>query len=368
MLIKQLDKHSIRLPAVGQGMGDDFWDDSNIESIHKGIDLGMNFIDTAEIYAKGLSEEILGKTIKDIRENVIIGTKFSPEHNSYEDVIKSADKSLHRLRTDYIDLYQVHWTNPLISIKETMSAMENLVEEGKIKYIGVCNHSLKELKEAQSSLTHEKISTLQLEYNLIDRTIEKDIIPYCIKNKIIVISYSPLDRGRVSDSVTKRKLLHNLATKYNKTISQINLRWLTSKLPVVAIPKTKNILHMIENASSQNFDIENDDIERINKIFERPIINIYPNRIFVSNEGQDNRLTYQTLEEAIDNKLCYVPSPTILSNSIKENNEIKPVKLIKTLDTTGKYDYDLVEGRVRYWAWVIANGNLPIPSYIRDEL
>ncbi len=364
---KQLDKSSITLPSIGQGMGDYSWNDNHIELIRKGIYLGMNFIDTAEGYDKGHSEEIIGKVIEDMRENVIIGTKFSPEHNSYDDVIKAADKSLHRLKTDYIDLYQIHWSNPSIPLKQTMSAMESLVEEGKVKYIGVCNLSLRELQKAQSLLVNEKIVSLQVEYNLFDRTIEKDIIPYCIENKIMIIAYSPLDQGRISDGITRRKLLDNLAIKYNKTISQIALRWLISKSPVVVIPKAKNISHIRENASSSDFSLDKEDIMNIDVTFRKPILKIPPNRIRVSTTGQGNRLVYQTIEEAKENVLNYVPSPIDLSKSVIENDDIKPVRLIKSLDDTGKYDYDLVEGRIRYWAWVIANNNKLIPSYVRED-
>ncbi len=367
MITKQLDKSLIKLPVIGQGMGNYLWNDSHIKVIHEGINLGMNFIDTAESYDN--SEEIIGKAIENIREKVIIGTKFSPEHSSYDDVIKAADGSLKRLRTDYIDLYQLHWANPAISLKETMSAMESLVEDKKVKYIGVCNLSLKELQKAQSFLVNEKISSLQVEYNLFDRTIEKDIIPYCIKNNIIVIAYSPLDQGRISDGISRKQLLDKLSIKYNKTHLQLALRWLTSKMPIVVIPKANNITHMKENSLSSDFDIDNDDIEIIDKIFKRQIINVLPSKIRVSTQGQNNRLVYQTLEEAKENKLKYIPSPIDLSKSIIENNEnnIKPVRLIKSLDNTGKYEYDLVEGRIRYWAWVIANNNMPIPSYIREE-
>lgn len=367
MLIKQLDKSSIKLPVISQGMGDYSWNDNHIKVIHEGINLGMNFIDTAESYDKGCSEKIIGKAIKNIREKVIIGTKFSPEHSSYDDVIKAVYGSLKRLRTDYIDLYQLHWSNPSVSLKETMSAMEKLVEDKKVKYIGVCNLSLKELQKAQSFLINEKISSLQIEYNLFDRTIEKDIIPYCIKNNIIVIAYSPLDQGRISDGITRRKLLENLSIKYNKTPSQLALRWLTSKIPVVAIPKANSISHMRENAFSSDFSLDIEDITNIDVVFKRPILKIPPNNIRVSTKGQGNRLVYQTIEEAKENNLKYIPSPIDLSKNIIENNDIKPVRLIKSLDNTGKYDYDLVEGRIRYWAWVIANNNLPIPSYIREE-
>ena len=366
-IVKQLSTTSIKLPAVGQGMGQYKWDDSQIEVLRAGIDLGMNFIDTAEGYDNGHSEEIIGKAIKGIRDKVIVGTKFSPEHNSYEDVLRAAEGSLRRLQTDYVDLYQIHWPNPSIPLEDTIAAMERLVTEGKVRCIGVSNLYLRQLREAQSALVNEKVVSLQTEYNLFDRMIEDETLPFCSHNRILIIAYSPLDQGRIADGVTRSNLLGKLARKYDKTSAQIALRWLINKPPVIAIPKAKNIKHLKENASAVDFDIEEKDITEIDRIFERLRIYVLPDRIRVSIQGQANRLVYQTIEEAKENRLGHVPSPTDLAKSIVEEGAIKPIRLIRTMNTSGKYDYDLVEGRIRYWAWVIACGNIPIPAYVRED-
>lgn len=367
-IIKQLSNTSIKLPAVGQGMGDYPWNDSQIEVLRAGIDLGMNFIDTAEGYDNGRSEEIIGKAIKGIREKVIIGTKFSPEHNSYDDVLKAAERSLRRLKTDYIDLYQIHWPNPAIPLEDTIAAMERLVKEGKVRYIGVSNLYLREFQKAQSALVDEKIVSLQTEYNLFDRMIEDEILPFCNRNKIMVIAYSPLNQGKIADGSIRRSVLEQIAKKYNKNPAQIALRWLISKPSVVVIPKAKNIKHLKENAASTDFDLEDKDIKEIDDVFKRPTLHVLPKKIRVSTRGQGNRQVYRTLAEAKENRLGLVPSPTNLAKSMVKEEAVKPVRLIHSLDTTGKYDYDLVEGRIRYWAWVIAYGKeVPIPAYIRED-
>lgn len=367
MRTKQLDTTSIKLPAIGQGMGAYSWHDRQTEILRAGINLGMNFIDTAEEYDNGHSEEIIGNAITGIRDKVILGTKFSPEHNSYDGILRAVEGSLRRLKTDYIDLYQIHWPNPSIPLEEAMSAMTRLVSEGKVRYIGVSNLYLRELQEAQSALSTEKIVSLQTEYNLFDRMIEEEILPFCQHNKITIIAYSPLDQGRIADGDKRRNLLRKIAEKHNKSLAQIALSWLISKPSVVAIPKAKSLQHLKENAACADFDLDEEDIRDIDLIFKRPPIYISPDRIRVSTQGERSRLVYQTIEEVRENRLRHVPSPTDLAQSIVKEETIKPVRVIHTLEKAGKYDYDLVEGRIRYWAWVIAYGNVPIPAYIREN-
>ncbi|OGZ19954.1 MAG: hypothetical protein A2626_00770 [Candidatus Nealsonbacteria bacterium RIFCSPHIGHO2_01_FULL_38_55] len=364
---KQLNNTSVILPAIGQGMGDYPWDENQISVLREGIDLGMNLIDTAENYDNGNSETIIGKAIKGIREKVIICTKFAPEHNSYNDVLTAVEGSLKRLKTDYIDIYQMHWPNPKIPFKKTMEAMEKLVCQGKIKYIGLSNLYLEQIKEVQKALDKNKIYSFQVEYNFFDRFIENNILPYCEKEKIITIAYSPLDQGRIiPEDNDKLKIFEKIAEKYNKTIAQIALNWLIAHPVVIAIP-TANRKYIKENAGAADFEISKEDFNKISDLYNAKPSYIQVDKIEVSAEGQSNRMVYKTIEQAIENKLNFVPSPNDLAQYFKNNlnEEIKPVRLIK-----GEGDkYQLVEGRVRYWAWVIAhNGEKPITAYIRKKL
>ena len=174
-------------------------DQMAIESLRAGIGLGLTMIDTAEGYAAGHSEELVGEAVKGMRESVFIATKVSRAHLSYDGVLRAAEASLKRLNTSYIDLYQVHWPNPSIPIKETMSAMERLVDEGKIRFIGVSNFSVELLAEAQEYLTKYRIASNQVEYNILDKHIEKDLLPLAEKESITIIAYSPLAVGAVPD-------------------------------------------------------------------------------------------------------------------------------------------------------------------------
>lgn len=372
---KQLGKSPTRIPAIGQGcMGiggylsrDSASDDAQIRSLRLGIELGMNFIDTAEAYGNGHSEELVGHAIRGMRDNVFIATKFSPEHNSFENVLKSAEASLQRLQTDYIDLYQVHWPNPRVPISETMRAMSRLLGEGKIKYVGVSNFSLKELKEAQAALPENEIVSIQVEYNLFDRSIESGILPYCEGESMTTIAYSPLDQGKVAGA-RRIKTLQDIADKYGKTPAQITLNWLISHSSVIAIPKAAKTEHIKENASAADFKLAEEDFTEIGRVFAQEPVRVPTDRICVVPGGQGNRPVYRTVEEALKNRLGFVPSPAELAQDIRKGNVLKPVRVIKSADKTGRYDYDLVEGRVRYWAWVIAyNGEKPVPVLLRDK-
>jgi diketogulonate reductase-like aldo/keto reductase len=376
MKYKELGKKHTKIPAIGQGCmgiggylsGDSHKVDNQIKALRLGIQLGMTFIDTAEVYGNGHSEEIVGRAIEGIRDKVFIATKVSPEHLSYDDLLRSAEESLLRVKTGYVDLYQVHWPNPKIPISETMRAMERLLKEGKIRYVGVSNFSLKELKEARAAISEDEIVSVQVEYNLFDRTIENNILPYCESEGMTTIAYSPLDEGEIASGNKRTKALQMIANKHSRTMAQVALNWLISHPSVIVIPKATNPDHIKENASSADFELSDEDFEEISKIFAQECVYVPTDRIRVIVGGQGNRQVYQTVEEAIENKLGFVPSPVDLAQDIREREVLKPVRVIRSTDKTGKHDYDLIEGRIRYWAWVIAySGEKPIAVYIRDS-
>ena len=376
MKYKELGKKKNKIPAIGQGsMGiggylsqDSLQDDNHISALKLGIELGMILIDTAEGYGDGHSEELVGRAIQGIRDKVFIATKFSPEHNGYEDVLESAVRSLRRLGTDYIDLYQLHWPIPKVPLSETIRALKQLLKEGKIRYAGVGNLSLKELKEARADMMPEEIVSVQVEYNLFDRTIENSILPYCQSEGMIAIAYSPLDQGEIASGDSRIKALQKIADKYGRTMAQVALNWLISHNSVIVIPKATNPQHIKENASSADFELSDEDFEKINEVFAQECLYIPTDRIRVITGGQGNRKVYQTVEEALENRLGFTPSPAELAQDFRDGEALKPVRVIKSTDKTGRYDYDLTEGRIRYWAWVIAyNNEKPIPVYVRDN-
>jgi len=167
--------------------------EAKIAALKRGIEVGINLIDTAEMYD---TEPLVAEAIRDcMRDTIFIATKVSPTHLKYNQVLKAAERSLERLQCSYIDLYQIHWPNPLVPIKETMSAMEKLVDEGKVRYIGVSNFSLSQTREAEESLSKHELISNQVEYSLKARTIEPDLLPYSDKNGIVIVAYRPVAHG-----------------------------------------------------------------------------------------------------------------------------------------------------------------------------
>jgi diketogulonate reductase-like aldo/keto reductase len=239
-----------------------------IQAIRKGIDVGMTLIDTAEMYGNGNAERLVGEAVKEIRDDVFIATKVSPQHLGYEDLLSACESSIRRLDVGYIDLYQVHWPSYQISIEETMKAMEELVSRGKIRYIGISNFSVEETMKAMEALPRSEIASNQVRYSLTHRSIESELLPFCEKEKLTVIAYQPLDRGRLpSPAAAGRKIPQALLDKYSMTPAQLMLNWVTYRESVVAIPKAVKIEHIEENASAVSTKMAVDDYEALSRIF-----------------------------------------------------------------------------------------------------
>jgi len=272
---KELGKTGEKIPALGLGtwgiggfsFPDYSYDQLAIEVIRFAVEIGMNFIDTAEMYGSGHSEELIGEAIKGIRDKVFIATKVLPTNFRYEDVIKACERSLKRLKTSYIDLYQLHWPNTSIPIRETMKAMERLVDEGKIRYIGISNFSVEETVEAMNSLSKYEIVSNQVEYSLLVRDIERDLLPFCNKNKITVIAYSPLARGELLKGKYYDFLL-KIGKKYGKTPAQVALNWLIIQENVVAIPKALSKEKILENMGAYGWKLNEEDLKKIDEFFK----------------------------------------------------------------------------------------------------
>ena len=222
MDLKVLGRSGVKVPAVGMGTWriggyysrDSTHDDEAVLALRRGIELGMYLIDTAEMYGAGHAEEIVGEAIKPFpREEVFIVSKVLPENLHYGDVIRAAQGSLKRLQTDWIDLYLIHFPNPRIPLRETMEAMEKLVEANLIRYVGISNFGVSLIEEARSYLSKNDIAVNQVEYSLLERSIEKDVLPHCIERRITVMAYTPLGMGELS----RNEFLQELGKKYKKT-------------------------------------------------------------------------------------------------------------------------------------------------------
>ena len=251
-------------------------DDSNnhqdeIDAIQFAINQGANVIDTAEMYGDGASEELIGEAIQSYdREKLYIISKVHPENASRDKVLTSIDNSLKRLRTDYIDLYLLHWKSQY-PLEETISAFEEAKNLGKIKEWGVSNFDTSDMKHLLSLPNGHKCVANQVRYNVGDRGIEYDLKPFMRENNIALISYAPIARGdKLGKNLTKSPVLLELSRKYEVDVFQILLAWNIRDGHTLAIPKSSNKLHIENNMGASNIHLTEEDIQKIYSEFPPP--------------------------------------------------------------------------------------------------
>ena len=253
--------------SLGQGtwyMGDD--PDKRAEeirSLREGIDLGMTVIDTAEMYGNGRSERLVGVAISGQRHNVFLISKVLPSNADYEGTITACERSLKRLGTDYLDLYLLHWRGRY-PLQETIEAMEELQQSGKIRQWGVSNFNVDDMKELEN--ISEECAANEVLYNLYRRGTEYDLQPWCSKHGIPVIAYSPIEQGRILDDTT----LKCIALKHGKTTAQIALAWVLSHENVLAIPKAGTLKHVKENHGALDVNLDKEDFQALKEAWPAP--------------------------------------------------------------------------------------------------
>lgn len=245
---KPLEKTGVSIPEVGMGT----WNyRAGVGPLRDGLDAGAFFIDTAEAYD---TETVVGQAVAGVRNLVFIATKVSPEHFRFDNVLKAVDGSLKRLGTDWIDLYQLHWPSDKVPIEETIAAMEQLVTAGKVRFIGVSNFSIAQLQRARDATSKYPIVSNQVCYNIVDRTIEADLLKYCQANGITIIAHSPLVRDFQSLlECDPDGALAEVARVTGKTIAQVAINWCLCKDGVVAIPKGNSTGHILENCGASGW-------------------------------------------------------------------------------------------------------------------
>lgn len=236
----------------------------------RGVNLGASLIDTAEMYG---NEEHVGQAIKGIKEQVFLATKVLGNNLRYDNVIRAAETSLRLLGLSYIDLYQIHWPNSNVPIKETMDAMTELVRRGAIKHVGVSNFSKQELQQAQASMPNTPIVSNQVLYHLKRRDIERELLPYCQENDVTVIAYTPLANGSLAHPPHLRgdhrlETLERIATELGKTMAQVSLNWCTSHQNVMVIPKSDSINRTEENCAASGWRLSIEHIKQLEMTFK----------------------------------------------------------------------------------------------------
>jgi diketogulonate reductase-like aldo/keto reductase len=262
MNLRELGSTGVMLPEVGLGT----WQyKGGVAPLQRGLDLGAFLIDTAEVYR---TEDVVGDAIKGRREGVFVATKVSGDNLRYEQVLRAAEGSLKRLGIETIDLYQVHWPDQNVPISHTMRAMEELVEAGKVRYIGVSNFSRGEFEEAQAALRNQRIVSNQVEYSLSQRYIESDLDFYQ-RNQVTVIAYSPLDRGALTYPGRRRGLdeLQAVAAEAGKTVAQVAINWCLSRPGVITIPKSDHVDRTEENIAASGWYLTPEQVARLDRAF-----------------------------------------------------------------------------------------------------
>ncbi len=318
MKFRKLGNTNENLSAIGlgcMGMNHAYGvpnENESIKVLHKALDLGINFWDTADMYAKGKNEELVSKVLSSNRDKVFIATKFGFRYKDEkaefkgmdsvyldcrpEYIITAVEASLKRLKIETIDLYYAHRIDPKVPVEDMIGAMAELVKQGKVKYLGLSEASVDSIKRANKV---HPISALQSEYSLLTRDIENEIIPVCRELNISIIPFSPLARGLITNTVKREEIPENdfrkniprfddehwqnnqklveefeaFAKNKNCTPAQLALAWVLSQgEDIIPIPGTKKLKYLEENAKSVDVNLSNEDKKQIESLLIK-----YPN-------------------------------------------------------------------------------------------
>jgi diketogulonate reductase-like aldo/keto reductase len=238
-----------------------------VAALRRGLDLGMNHIDTAEMYGSGKAEEVIGEAIAERRDEVFLVSKVLPHNASHAGVRSACERSLGRLRTDRLDCYLLHWRGPH-PLAETIAGFEDLRRDGKILSWGVSNFDVRDLDEALRIAGEGQIACNQVLYHLLERSIEPALIPWCERHDVAVVAYSPFGHGRFPGPDTAGgRVLGEIASTHNATPRQVTLAFLVRRASIFAIPKSANIAHTEENAGADGLVLSREEIGRIDAAF-----------------------------------------------------------------------------------------------------
>jgi diketogulonate reductase-like aldo/keto reductase len=260
------------IPVIGQGS----WDlpehgarrTEALRALRRGIDLGLTHLDTAEMYGSGAVERILGEAIATIpRERVFLASKVLPSNASRSGVKAACERSLKRLRTEYLDLYLLHWPSS-VPLEDTMEGFAQLVREGKTRFVGVSNFDLSHMLEAQRLLAPIPLACNQVLYHLNERGIEREIVASGLQAGIAIVGYTPFGRAAFPHAAAQPGgVLAKIAQKHAASARQVILAFLTRTSGVFTIAKASSVCHVEENASAANLVLDAQDCEQIDAAF-----------------------------------------------------------------------------------------------------
>jgi len=258
-----------QVPAFGLGtwhMGEDRGRAAaETAAIRLGIELGMNLIDTAEMYGNGGAEEVVAEASAGLRDSLFIVSKVLPYNASQKGVVEACERSLKRLGTDRIDLYLLHWRGS-VPLAETLAGFLRLQRDGKIRHHGVSNFNTEDMREWVGLAGGEAVASNQILYNLSRRGPEFELIPWCRERRISIMAYSPLEQGRMLGN----RGLQQVAERHNATPAQVALAWLLRQDGMIVIPKATRLEHVRENRGALDLRLSDDDLAVLDRAFPPP--------------------------------------------------------------------------------------------------
>lgn len=257
------------IPVLGMGtwrMGENTRHrPDEIKALQYGLDIGFSLIDTAEMYGEGGAEEVIAQAIANRRAQVFLVSKVYPHNASIKGAIAACDRSLKRLKTDYLDLYLLHWRGS-IPLTETLEAFQMLQQAGKIRSYGVSNFDVDDLAEASQLNGGNAIATNQVLYNLSRRGIEWNLLPWCRQQGIPIMAYSPIEQGRILNNRT----LQAIAQQRGITTAQVALAWLLHQENVIVIPKSSRIEHLEQNHAAIDIKLSTEELDALDAALPPP--------------------------------------------------------------------------------------------------
>jgi len=256
-------------PALGLGtwyLGEDpDRHDIQLDALRAGIDLGLTLVDTAEMYGDGASERLIGRAIRDRRDDVFLVTKVLPHHATRQGTVDACEGSLRRLGTDRLDLYLLHWRGR-VPVEETVAAFEALVSRGLIRSWGVSNFDVPDLDQMVGLPGGNRVQTDQVLYNLARRGPEYDLIPWCRGRRMPLMAYSPVDHGRL----VEHRAVRDLAAEKGVTPAQLAIAWVLRLPDVFAVAKASTRAHVIENRAALEIDFSQAELDQLDRLFPPP--------------------------------------------------------------------------------------------------
>lgn len=265
----------LALPAIGQGtwyMGENpSLRSQEVAALQAGLDLGLKVIDTAEMYADGGAEQVVGEALRGRRDQAWLVSKVYPWNAGEVDAIEACERSLKRLQTDYLDLYLLHWRGN-VPLEETIRAMELLQQQGKIRHWGVSNFDHDDMLELWHEPGGKACLTNQVLYHLASRGIEYDLLPQCQQREMPIMAYCPLAQaGRLRQALFEDPHLQQIAQQKGINVAQVMLAWVIRQPGVLAIPKASSVAHVQQNAAALGINLTLEELSIIDRAFPAPL-------------------------------------------------------------------------------------------------